>query len=164
MKVALFLSFNYFQRKYNARDFDKSKSANLLKILKGEHPTKKWQNYGTEVLCVMLFYEGDDLARIVTKVLEKTCLFGISQVLAPSSKERISHSEMFPSFLSSFLPLFFLFPSIVFLWSHSVFAWWSGFFRWHKAGALYIFLGSLHMSFVSMQLFSMGPGWSFVEK
>ena len=42
------LSFNYFERKYNARDFDKSKSANLLKILKG-----------------------DDLERIVNKVLGK---------------------------------------------------------------------------------------------
>ena len=57
------------ERKYNARDFDKSKSANLLKILKGEHPTKKWQNCGTEVLCVMLFYDGAELARIVNKVL-----------------------------------------------------------------------------------------------
>ena len=57
------------ERKYNARDFDKSKPANLLKILKGEHPTKKWQNCGTEVLCVMLYYEGAELARIVNKVL-----------------------------------------------------------------------------------------------
>ena len=65
-------SFNYFKRKYNARDFDKSKSANLLKILKGEHPTKKWQNCGTEVLCVMLYYEGADLAKIVNKVLGKS--------------------------------------------------------------------------------------------
>ena len=57
------------KRKYNARDFDKSKSANLLKILKGEHPTKKWQNCGTEVLCIMLYYSGAELARIVNKVL-----------------------------------------------------------------------------------------------
>ena len=48
MKLAVLLSFNYFERKYNARDFDKSKSANLLKILKG-----------------------DDLERIVNKVLGK---------------------------------------------------------------------------------------------
>jgi len=57
------------KRKYNARGFDKSKAANLLKIMKGEHPTKKWQNCGTEVLCVMLYYSGADLARIVDKVL-----------------------------------------------------------------------------------------------
>ena len=71
-KVTFSFSFNYFKRKYNARDFDKSKSANLLKILKGEHPTKKWQNCGTEVLCVMLYYEGADLAKIVNKVLGKS--------------------------------------------------------------------------------------------
>ena len=65
----LFFLFQFLKRKYNARDFDKSKSANLLKILKGEHPTKKWQNCGSEVLCVMLFYSGADLARIVNKVL-----------------------------------------------------------------------------------------------
>ena len=51
------------------RDFDKSKSANLLKILKVEHLTKKWQNCGTEALCVMLYYDGKNLARIVNKVL-----------------------------------------------------------------------------------------------
>ena len=48
----------------------------LLKLLKGEHPrTKKWQNCGTEVLCVMLFYEGADLTHIVNKVLGKTVNF-----------------------------------------------------------------------------------------
>ena len=62
----------YHKRKYNARDFDKTKASNLLKLLKGEHPMKKWQNCGTEVLCVMLFYDGDDLARIVNKVLGKS--------------------------------------------------------------------------------------------
>ena len=62
----------YHKRKYNGRDFDKTKAANLLKLLKGEHPTKKWQNCGTKVLCVMMFYDGDDLARIVNKVLGKT--------------------------------------------------------------------------------------------
>ena len=40
-----------------------------MKILKGEYPTKKWQNCGTEVLCVMLYYSGAELARIVNKVL-----------------------------------------------------------------------------------------------
>ena len=45
-----------------------------MKLLKGEHPTKKWQNCGTEVLCVMLFYDGADLTRIVNKVLGKTVL------------------------------------------------------------------------------------------
>jgi len=40
-------------------------------MLKGEHATKKWQNCGTEVLCVMLFYDGADLTRIVNKVLGK---------------------------------------------------------------------------------------------
>ena len=60
------------KRKYNARDFEKTKAANLPKLLKGEHPTKKWQNCGTEVLCVMLFYDGTDLACIVNKVLGKT--------------------------------------------------------------------------------------------
>ena len=49
------LPSKYGNRKYNARNFDKSKSANLLKILKGEHPPKKWQNCGTEVLCAMIF-------------------------------------------------------------------------------------------------------------
>ena len=57
------------KRKYNARDFDRSKAANLLKMLKGEHPTKKWQNCGTEVLCVMLIYDGAELARVAEKVL-----------------------------------------------------------------------------------------------
>ena len=66
--VVIFYS-NQFKRKYNAQDFDKSKSANLLKILKGEHPTKKWQNCGTEVLCCMMFYDGAELARVVNKVL-----------------------------------------------------------------------------------------------
>ena len=63
--------FLYNKRKYNARDFDKSKAANLLKMLKGEHPTNKWQNCGTEVLCVMLMYDEADLTRIVNKVLGK---------------------------------------------------------------------------------------------
>ena len=67
--VVCFFYFNQLKRKFNARDFDKSKSANLLKILKGEHPTKKWQNCGTEVLCCMMYYEGAELARIVNKVL-----------------------------------------------------------------------------------------------
>ena len=64
----MFCSQNH-KRKYNARDFDKSKASNLLKMLKGEHPTKKWQNCGTEVLCVMLIYDGAELARVVDKVL-----------------------------------------------------------------------------------------------
>jgi len=67
------LPSRYGNRKYNARDFEKSKSANLLKILKGEHPTKKWQNCGTEVLCVMIFYDFAELARIVNKVLGTNC-------------------------------------------------------------------------------------------
>ena len=74
LKVVCCPSYN-FKSKYNARDFDKSKSANLLKILKGEHPTKKWQNCGTEVLCVMIFYDYAELARIVNKVLGNDCLF-----------------------------------------------------------------------------------------
>ena len=45
-----------------------------MKLLKGEHHTKKWQNYGTEVLCVMLFYDGADLTQIVNKVLGKTVI------------------------------------------------------------------------------------------
>ena len=61
MKVVVFLSSNQLKRKYNARDFEKSKSANLLKILKSEYPTKKWKNCGTEVLCVMLYYNGAEL-------------------------------------------------------------------------------------------------------
>ena len=69
MNIVFIFDFNQLKRKYNARDFDKSKSANLLKILKGEHPTKKWQNCGTEVLCCMMFYEGAELARVVNKVL-----------------------------------------------------------------------------------------------
>lgn len=66
--LPMFCSQNH-KRRYNARDFDKSKASNLLKMLKGEHPTKKWQNCGTEVLCVMLMYDGAELARIVDKVL-----------------------------------------------------------------------------------------------
>ena len=68
MHLPMFCSQNHIRR-YNARDFDKSKASNLLKMLKGEHPTKKWQNCGTEVLCVMLMYDGAELARIVDKVL-----------------------------------------------------------------------------------------------
>ena len=34
-------------------------------------PEKMWLNCGLDVLCVMLFYDGDDLARIVEKVLRK---------------------------------------------------------------------------------------------
>ena len=52
--------------------YDKTKSADLLKILKGGHPTTKWQNCGTQMLCVMLFYEGAELAIIVNKVLVNT--------------------------------------------------------------------------------------------
>ena len=40
-------------------------------MLKKEHPEKTWLNCGLDVLCVMLFYDGDDLARIVEKVLCK---------------------------------------------------------------------------------------------
>ena len=69
INIVFIVDFNQLKRKFNARDFDKSKSANLLKILKGEHPTKKWQNCGTEVLCCMMFYEGAELARVVNKVL-----------------------------------------------------------------------------------------------
>ena len=43
----------------------------LLLMLKKEHPEKTWLNCGLDVLCVMLFYDGDDLARIVEKVLRK---------------------------------------------------------------------------------------------
>ena len=55
MNIVVIFSSNQLKRKYNARDFDKSKSANLLKILKGEHPTKKWQNCGTEMLLFICF-------------------------------------------------------------------------------------------------------------
>ena len=61
----------HHKRKYNALELDKCKASNLLKMLKGEHPTKKWQNCGTEVLWVMLFYDGAELTRIVNKVLGK---------------------------------------------------------------------------------------------
>jgi len=40
-------------------------------MLKKEHPDKTWLNCGLDVLCVMLFYDGDDLAQIVEKVLRK---------------------------------------------------------------------------------------------
>ena len=33
--------------------------------MKGGHPTKKWQNCRTNVLCVMLYFDGAELARIV---------------------------------------------------------------------------------------------------
>ena len=52
-------------------EISRAKAANLRKMLKGEHPTKKWQNCGTEVLCVMLIYDGAELTRIVNKVLGK---------------------------------------------------------------------------------------------
>ena len=68
------LPSKYGNRKYNACGFDKLKSANLLKILKGEHPTKKWQNCGTEVLCVMIFYDFAELARIANKVVGNECV------------------------------------------------------------------------------------------
>ena len=32
---------------------------------------KTWLNCGLDVLCVMLYYDGEDLARIVEKVLSK---------------------------------------------------------------------------------------------
>ena len=50
-------------------------------MLKGEHPTKKWQNCGTEVLCVMLIYDGAELTRIVNKVLGKNCCFLVHSLL-----------------------------------------------------------------------------------
>ena len=40
-------------------------------MLRKEHSEKTWLNCGLDVLCVMLFYDGDDLARIVEKVLRK---------------------------------------------------------------------------------------------
>ena len=40
-------------------------------MLRKEHHKKTWLNYGLDVLCIMLFYDGDDLARIVEKVLSK---------------------------------------------------------------------------------------------
>ena len=40
-------------------------------MLRKEHHEKTWLNCGLDVLCVMLFYDGDDLARIVEKVLSK---------------------------------------------------------------------------------------------
>ena len=69
--------FPLYKRKYNARDYDKQKSANLLKLLRREHPTKKWQNCGTEMLCVMLYYDGAELAEIVNKVLGMHALSGL---------------------------------------------------------------------------------------
>ena len=36
----LFFLFQFLKRKYNARDFDKSKAANLLKIMKGNIPPR----------------------------------------------------------------------------------------------------------------------------
>ena len=40
-------------------------------MLKKEHPDKTWLNCGLDVLCAMLYFDGDDLARIVEKVLRK---------------------------------------------------------------------------------------------
>ena len=42
---------------------------NLLKMLKKEHPTEDWQNCGTEMLCIMLYFDGDELVDTVNKVL-----------------------------------------------------------------------------------------------
>ena len=64
-------------------DFDKSKAANLLKMLKVEHPTKKWQICGTEVstcVCIMLINDWAELTRIVNKVLGKNCSFLVDSV------------------------------------------------------------------------------------
>ena len=67
------------KRKYNIRDFDKSKSANLQKILRGNIPPKSGRiaalkscmNDKLQCSCysVMLYYSGADLARILNKVL-----------------------------------------------------------------------------------------------
>ena len=40
-------------------------------MLRKEHPEKTWLNCGLDVLCVMFYYDGDDLARIIEKVLRK---------------------------------------------------------------------------------------------
>ena len=38
-------------------------------MLKKDHHEKNWLNCGLDLLCIMLYYKGDDLARIVDKVL-----------------------------------------------------------------------------------------------
>ena len=40
-------------------------------MLRKEHPEKTWLTCGLDVLCIMLYYDGEDLARIVKKVLSK---------------------------------------------------------------------------------------------
>ena len=40
-------------------------------MLRKEHPEKTWLICGLDVLCDMLFYDGEELARIVEKVLSK---------------------------------------------------------------------------------------------
>ena len=40
-------------------------------MLRKEHSEKSWLNCGLDLLCVMLYYDGDDLSRIVEKVLRK---------------------------------------------------------------------------------------------
>ena len=40
-------------------------------MLRKEHHEKTWLNCGLDVLCVMFFYDGEELARIVEKVLSK---------------------------------------------------------------------------------------------
>ena len=44
-------------------------------MLRKKHPKKTWLNCGLDFLCVMLFYDGDELARIVEKVLSKCCVW-----------------------------------------------------------------------------------------
>ena len=42
-------------------------------MLKKEHPDKTWNNCGLDVLCahVMMYYDGDELNRILDKVFSK---------------------------------------------------------------------------------------------
>ena len=38
-------------------------------MLRKEHPTEDWQNCGTEMLCIMLYLDGDELVDTINKVL-----------------------------------------------------------------------------------------------
>ena len=49
-------------------------------MLKKKYHEKTWLNCSLDVLCVMLFYDGEDRARIVDKVLSK-CIVGATTKL-----------------------------------------------------------------------------------
>ena len=50
-------------------------------MLRKEHSEKTWLYCGLDVRCVMLYYDGDELARIVEKVMSKSCFWTPTKML-----------------------------------------------------------------------------------